>query len=135
MDKMAEMIIHAGANVNSKNDKEVTALIIAAVQGHTKVLRILAHHPSILLDSYVCLGTKINLAPKCRDTVSIVRGGYVTKRMLRSPNICLVMSSYGGSSSSESAAKHCMVTIQGFIQGGGRGGTSPPFENPPPPPL
>ena len=54
MDKIAEMLIDAGANVNSKNSNEVTPLIIAAVQGH-KVLRILANHPGILLASHVCM--------------------------------------------------------------------------------
>ena len=50
---MAELLIDAGANVNSKNEQQVTALITAAVMGHTKVLKTLAHCPDIQLASQV----------------------------------------------------------------------------------
>ena len=48
-DESAKLLIDAGANVNSKNHKGATPLIIAAVKGHYSVLRILANHPNILL--------------------------------------------------------------------------------------
>lgn len=47
------MLIDGGAKVNSKNHKEATPMIIAAVKGHTSVLKILAHHPDINLADQV----------------------------------------------------------------------------------
>ena len=54
-DEIAKMLIDAGAKVNSKNHKDATPMIIAAVKGHTSVLRILANHPDIELSAQVSL--------------------------------------------------------------------------------
>ena len=45
--------INVGADVNSKNAKGVTPLIIAAVKGHYSVLRKLANNPNIRLHEQV----------------------------------------------------------------------------------
>ena len=52
-DEAAKLLMDAGANVNSRNQKGATPLIIAAVKGHYSVLRLLASHPSILLHEQV----------------------------------------------------------------------------------
>ena len=52
-DEVAALLIEAGANVNSTNNKDVTPLIIAAVKGHISVLRILVTHPAIKLSDQV----------------------------------------------------------------------------------
>lgn len=52
-DEIARMLINAGAKVNSKNHKEATPMIIAAVKGHISVLRILANHSDIELSAQV----------------------------------------------------------------------------------
>lgn len=48
-DVIAKLLIDAGAKVNSKNHKEASPMIIAAVKGHTSVLRVLTSHPDIEL--------------------------------------------------------------------------------------
>ena len=52
-DETAKLLIDSGANVNSKNGKGATPLIIAAVKGHYSVLRILTNHPDIKLHEQV----------------------------------------------------------------------------------
>ena len=54
-DEIAKMLVDAGANVNSKNHKEATPMIIAAVKGHISVLRVLADDPKIDLQCQVPL--------------------------------------------------------------------------------
>ena len=39
------MLMNAGADVNAKTEKGVTALIIAAAKGHVDVLKVLSQHP------------------------------------------------------------------------------------------
>ena len=50
---MAQQLVDANADVNSKNNKGATPLIIAAVKGHHSVLRILANDPNIRLHEQV----------------------------------------------------------------------------------
>ena len=50
---MAQQLVDANADVNSKNNKGATPLIIAAVKGHHSVLRILANNLSIRLHEQV----------------------------------------------------------------------------------
>lgn len=52
-DEAAKLLIDVGANVNSKNLKGATPLVIAAVKGHYSVLRLLVNHPSIQLHEQV----------------------------------------------------------------------------------
>ena len=52
-DEVAQLLVNANADVNSKNNKGATPLIIAAVKGHQSVLRILANHPNIKLHEQV----------------------------------------------------------------------------------
>jgi ankyrin repeat protein len=52
-DEIAQLLIDAGAKVNSKNNREATPMIIAAVKGHTSVLRLLANNPNIDLTCQV----------------------------------------------------------------------------------
>ena len=54
-DEVAQVLISANADVNSKNNKGATPLIIAAVKGHHSVLRILANHPQVKLHEQVCM--------------------------------------------------------------------------------
>lgn len=54
-DEVAQVLISAGADVNSKNNKCATPLIIAAVKGHHSVLRVLAKHPKINLHEQVSI--------------------------------------------------------------------------------
>ena len=53
-DEVANLLVTAKADVNSKNNKGATPLIIAAVKGHHSVLRILANHPAVRLHEQVC---------------------------------------------------------------------------------
>ena len=53
-DEVAQLLVAENADVNSKNNKGATALIIAAVKGHHSVLRILANHPAVNLHEPVC---------------------------------------------------------------------------------
>ena len=53
-DEVTQLLIAKNADVNSKNHKGATPLIIAAVKGHHSVLRILAAHPHINLQEQVC---------------------------------------------------------------------------------
>ena len=53
-DEVAKLLVAAKADVNSKNNKGATPLIIAAVKGHHSVLRILANHPMAKLQEQVC---------------------------------------------------------------------------------
>ena len=53
-DEVAKLLLDAKADVNSKNGKGATPLIIAAVKGHHSVLRILASHSDIKLHEQVC---------------------------------------------------------------------------------
>ena len=43
------MLMNAGADVNAKSEKGVTALMIAAVKGHVEALRILSQCPTLEL--------------------------------------------------------------------------------------
>lgn len=52
-DEVAQLLISANADVNSKNNKGATPLIIAAVKGHHSVLRILASNSNIKLQDQV----------------------------------------------------------------------------------
>lgn len=52
-DEVAQLLVNANADVNSRNNKGATPLIIAAVKGHHSVLRILANHPNIRLHEQV----------------------------------------------------------------------------------
>ena len=52
---MAQLLVAANADVNAKNNKGATPLIIAAVKGHHSVLRLLANHSSINLHEQVSL--------------------------------------------------------------------------------
>ena len=52
-DEFAKLLIDGGANVNSKNNKGATPLIIAAVKGHVSVLRVLANNHTIRLHEQV----------------------------------------------------------------------------------
>ena len=61
-DEGAKLLMDVGANVNSKNLKGATPLIIAAVKGHYSVLRLLASHPSIHLHEQVRYHTCLQLA-------------------------------------------------------------------------
>ena len=53
-DEVAHLLVTANADVNSKNNKGATPLIIAAVKGHHSVLRILTNHPTVKLHEQVC---------------------------------------------------------------------------------
>lgn len=53
-DEVAQLLVAANADVDSKNNKGATALIIAAVKGHHSVLRVLTHHPEVNLHEQVC---------------------------------------------------------------------------------
>ena len=53
-DEVAQLLIAANVDVNSKNNKGATPLIIAAVKGHHSVLRILANNPNTNLHDQVC---------------------------------------------------------------------------------
>ena len=52
-DEVAQLLVDAKADVNSRNNKGATPLIIASVKGHHSVLRILANHPNIKLHEQV----------------------------------------------------------------------------------
>ena len=52
-DDVTQLLLAANADVNSKNNKGATALIIAAVKGHHSVLRVLTHHPAVNLNEQV----------------------------------------------------------------------------------
>ena len=52
-DEATTILIDAGADVNSKNSKGASPLIIAAVKGHYSVLRKPANHPNIKLHEQV----------------------------------------------------------------------------------
>lgn len=52
-DQIATMLVQAGAKVNSRNNKDVTPLIIAAVKGHVSVMRVLVAQPDIGLSDQV----------------------------------------------------------------------------------
>lgn len=55
-DVAAKILIDAGANLNAKNHKGATPMIIAAVKGHVSVLKLLANHPNIQMTEQVqCL--------------------------------------------------------------------------------
>lgn len=54
-DEVAKLLVDANADVNSRNNKGATPLIIAAVKGHHSVLRLLANHPTIRLHEQVNL--------------------------------------------------------------------------------
>ena len=54
-DEVAQLLIAANADVNSKNNKGATPLIIAAVKGHHSVLRILANNPNTNLQDQVSM--------------------------------------------------------------------------------
>ena len=47
------MLIEAGANVNSRNKRDVTPLIVAGVKGHVSVVRVLVAQPNIRLSDQV----------------------------------------------------------------------------------
>ena len=51
--EVAKLLIEAGADVNGKNHKGTSAIIIAAVKGNQSVLRILASNPNIRLNDQV----------------------------------------------------------------------------------
>ena len=53
-DEVAQLLIAANVDVNSKNNKGATPLIIAAVKGHHSGLRILANNPNTNLHDQVC---------------------------------------------------------------------------------
>ena len=57
----AQILINAGSKVNPKNHKEATPTMIAAIKGHTSVLRILVNHPNIQLADQVQPWNKANL--------------------------------------------------------------------------
>ena len=52
-DEATQLLIDHGAKLNSINKKGATPLIVAAVQGHHSVLRILVNHPQIKLHEQV----------------------------------------------------------------------------------
>ena len=52
-DAAAQLLIDHGANLNSINKKGATPLIVAAIQGHQSVLRVLVSHPKTKLHQQV----------------------------------------------------------------------------------
>ena len=42
-----EPLLNAGANVNAKNNKDITPLMIAVSKGHKKVAKLLLKRPNI----------------------------------------------------------------------------------------
>ena len=60
-DEATTILINAGADVNSKNTKGATPLIIAAVKGHYSVLRKLADHTHIKLHDQVSGGATFSM--------------------------------------------------------------------------
>lgn len=44
---VVEILLNAGANVNVKNNKGITPLMIAAAKGHQKVTKLFLKRPSI----------------------------------------------------------------------------------------
>lgn len=66
-DEVAKLLLDAGANVNCKNQRSATPLIIAAVKGNHSVLRVLANHPGIQLHMQV--STHIHQCLPPRPTV------------------------------------------------------------------
>ena len=53
-DEAAKLLLDRGAKLNPINKKGATPLIIAAVKGHSSVLRILVNHPQIKLYDQAC---------------------------------------------------------------------------------
>lgn len=49
----AKLLIEAGADINAKNHKGASPIIIAAVKGNQSVLRLLANNPNIKLNDQV----------------------------------------------------------------------------------
>ena len=51
---MVELLLKAGANVNAKNDRGTTPLMIAAAQGHQRVMKMLLKQQNIDPQQQVC---------------------------------------------------------------------------------
>ena len=50
---IAELLINAGASINSKNSQDATPTIVAAMHNSSKVLKICANNPSVQLSAHV----------------------------------------------------------------------------------
>jgi ankyrin repeat protein len=46
-DEAAKLLLDSGANVNSRNERQLTPLMITAVKGHVSTMKILMDHPDI----------------------------------------------------------------------------------------
>ena len=51
---MVELLLNAGANVNAKNGRGITPLMIAAAKGHQMVMKMLLKQPNIDPQQQVC---------------------------------------------------------------------------------
>lgn len=53
--KHAQLLLNAGANVNSRNGRGVTSLGLATITGHYEVMKVLLLHPEIDITVQVCV--------------------------------------------------------------------------------
>lgn len=51
---MARILLDAGADVNSRDSRGVTALSIAAAVGHQDIMKVLAFYPGVDVNVQVC---------------------------------------------------------------------------------